>query len=104
MTDEPESAAAAPATGISFTTIASEVATVDEAVMKVLPFVTTLTGFIPGAQVATPFLAAAGPLLLVLDNAAKAIAAGNPNAAWQDVLQELTKHLTPGQPNSTALA
>jgi hypothetical protein len=84
--------------------VASEVATVDEAVMKVLPFISTFIGFVPGGAVAVPFLPLAGELLQALDNAAKEIAAGNPTGAAQDVLQELIDHLTKGKPNSTALA
>lgn len=89
---------------INYESIATEVSTVDEAVMKVLPFITTITGLIPGAQVATPFLAMAGPLLAAVDSAAQAVAAGNPGAAVTDVLQEIISHLTPGAANSPALA
>jgi hypothetical protein len=92
MTDTPDLAA-----------IAKEVSTVDEAIMRVLPFIAPLLGFIPGAAVAEPFLPLVGDLLTALDNAAKAVAAGNPGAAATDILQELINHLTPGQPNSPAL-
>jgi hypothetical protein len=91
-------------TTIDLTSIAQEVSTVDEAVMKALPIITTITGIIPGAQVATPFLAMAGPLLQAIDNAAKDIADSKPGAAWQDILQELTNHVTKGQPNSPILS
>jgi hypothetical protein len=84
--------------------IATEVSQIDEAVMKALPFVSTMIGFIPGAQVAVPFMPLVGELLQVIDNAAKSVAAGNSSAAAQDVLQEIMNHLTPGKPNSPILS
>lgn len=84
--------------------IAKEVSTVDEAVMKVLPFVSTFIGFVPGAQVAIPFLPLVSEFLSVVDNAAKAVSEGNSGAAVQDVLQEVMNHLTPGKPNSPILS
>jgi hypothetical protein len=86
------------------TAIAAQVSTVDEAIMKVLPFVTTMLGFVPGAAVAVPFLPLVSGFLAALDNAAKAVAAGNPGAAATDILQEVISHLTPGAANSPALA
>lgn len=91
-------------TEVNITGVATEVATVDEAVMKALPFVSGLIGFIPGAQVAVPLMPLIGELLTVVDNAAKAVAAGNSGAAAQDVLQEIMNHLSPGQPNSPILS
>lgn len=84
--------------------IATEVSQVDEAVMKALPFVSGLIGFIPGGAVAVPFLPLVGELLQVIDNAAKAVSSGNTGAAAQDVLQEIMNHLTPGKPNSPILS
>jgi|SRR5579872_5459444 len=84
--------------------IATEVATVDEAVMKALPFVSTFIGFVPGAQVAVPFMPLIAELLQVVDNAARAVAAGNNGGAVQDVLQEVMNHLTPGKANSPILS
>jgi hypothetical protein len=106
MSDEtPEAAAAVPApSGINLAAIAGEVSTIDEAAMKFLPFVTTIVGVIPGAQIAAPFLAMAGPLLVALDSAAKQVAEGKPGAAAQDVFQELINHLTTGKPNSPLLS
>jgi hypothetical protein len=85
-------------------TVAGEVSTVDEAVMKAMPFIATMIGFIPGAQVAVPFMPLVGELLGVLDNAAKAVATGNNGAAFEDVFAEIKNHLTPGQPNSPILS
>jgi hypothetical protein len=84
--------------------IAKEVSQVDEAVMKALPFISTLIAFVPGAQVATPFLPLVGELLQVLDKAAKSVADGNNSGAAQDILGEIMNHLTPGKPNSTILS
>lgn len=84
--------------------VAGEVATVDEAVMKVLPFVSGLIGFVPGAQVAVPFLPLVGEILAAVDNAAKSIQAGNNSAAIDDILVEIRNHLTPGLPNSSVLS
>ena len=89
---------------VDATAIATQVSTVDEAIMKVLPFVTTMLGFVPGAAVAAPFLPLVSGFLAALDNAAKAVAAGNPGAAATDILQEVISHLTPGMANSTSLA
>jgi hypothetical protein len=91
-------------TGVTLAGVAGEVSSADEVVMQFLPEVTTICGFIPGAQVATPFLAMAGPLLLALDNACKSVVAGNPGAAAETVLQEVISHLTPGLPNSPILS
>lgn len=84
--------------------VAGTVVTVDEAVMKALPFVSTMLGFIPGAQVAVPFMPLVGELLAVLDSAAKSVADGNNGAAIQDIIKEIENHLTPGKPNSPILS
>lgn len=84
--------------------VAKEVSTVDEAVMKVLPFVSGLIGFVPGGAAAVPFLPLISEFLTVVDNAAKAVAAGNSGAAVQDVLKEVMDHLTPGAANSPILS
>lgn len=84
--------------------VAGQVSQVDEAVMKALPFISGLIGFIPGGAVAVPFMPLIGEALVALDNAAKAVAAGNSGAAVQDILTEIMNHLTPGQPNSPALS
>lgn len=85
-------------------TVAKEVSTVDEAIMKVLPFMSGLVGFIPGGAVAIPFMPLLGELLQALDNAAKAVAAGNPAAGVSTILAEIQNHLTPGAPNSPILS
>jgi len=84
--------------------IATEVATVDEAVMKFFPYISTMIGFIPGAQVAVPFMPLVAEFLKVVDDAAKHVAAGNSGAAAQDVMKEIMDHLTPGAPNSPVLS
>jgi hypothetical protein len=84
--------------------VATTVSTVDEAVMTALPFISGILGFIPGAQVAVPFMPLVSEGLMALDNAAKAVAAGNPGAAIQDVMKEVMDHLTPGKPNSPILS
>jgi hypothetical protein len=88
----------------SVASIASEVSTVDEAVMRFLPEISLLLGIIPGAQVAVPFMPLVGGALGAIDNAAKLVAAGNPGAAAETVLQMVMDHLTPGKPNSPILA
>lgn len=102
MNDEPESAAAVPASAAG--SIAGQVASVDEMIMNYLPFVSTILGVIPGAQVGVPIVAGIGALLKVVDSAAKAIAEGNPNSTPQSIISELESHNTPGAPNSPALA
>ena len=89
---------------VDMKSVATEVSTVDEAVMKALPFISFMLGFIPGAQVAVPFMPFALGALKALDEAAKKVADGNPGAAAQDVLQEVMNHLTPGKPNSPILS
>jgi hypothetical protein len=91
-------------TGTTLAGVAGGVATADEAVMKFLPFISTALAFIPGAQIAVPFMPLVGELLAVLDNAAKAVASGNPGSAFEDVLAEVRSHLTPGLPNSPILS
>jgi len=88
----------------TITDIAGGVATVDEAVLKALPFISFAIGFIPGGAVAVPFMPLAGEVLQALDNAARQIQAGNSGAAIEDVLAELKSHLTPGMPNSPILS
>jgi hypothetical protein len=84
--------------------IAGKVSTVDEQVLKLMPFISTVIAFIPGAQVAAPFMPLVAELLAVVDNAAKAVATGSPGAAFQDVIDEVMSHLTPGAPNSPILS
>lgn len=84
--------------------VAGTVSTVDEEIMKALPFVSGLIGFIPGGAVAVPFMPLVAELLQVLDTAAKEVAAGNSNAAAQDVLTEVMNHLTKGKANSPILS
>ena len=85
----------------SITGIAAEVSTVDEQIMRFLPFISMAVDFVPGGAVAMPLVS---ELLQVLDAAAKAVAAGNPGAAIGDILGEVKNHLTPGQPNSPILS
>ena len=89
---------------VNVTQIAGEVASVDEAVMKFFPTISTIVGFIPGAQVAVPFLPLVGEILAAVDTAAKDIQAGNNGAAVEDILTEIRNHLTPGLPNSLILS
>lgn len=86
-----------------FSSIAQEASTVTEAVMKVLPTAGGIIGLIPGAQLAGPAAAAFDAFLGVLDNAFKLVSDSKPGAAPEDILQEITNHLTPGQPASPAL-
>jgi hypothetical protein len=84
--------------------IATEVSTIDEAILRFMPEISMLIGIIPGANVATPFMPLVTELLTVLDNAAKHVAAGNTGSAVEDVLAEIKNHLTPGAPNSPILS
>lgn len=84
--------------------VAGEVATVDEAVMKALPTIAMFAGFIPGASIITGFEPEIMMALKALDDAAKAVAGGNPGMAFRDVLGAITSHLTPGMPNSPILS
>jgi hypothetical protein len=84
--------------------VAKEVATVDEAVMKVLPFISTFIGFVPGAAVAIPFLPLVGELLAALDSAAQAVSTGNNAGGIEAIIDEIKNHLTPGAPNSPILS
>lgn len=84
--------------------VAGEVSTVDEAVMTALPFISGIIGFIPGAAIAVPFMPLVSEGLMALDNAAKAVAEGNPGAGIEDILTEIKNHLTPGMPNSPILS
>jgi len=91
-------------TNINISTVAGQVAQVDEIVIKYLPFIGSMVGLIPGAQpfvIAEPMILS---LLTALDNAAKAVAAGNYTNAFDSVVKEIESHLTPGAPNSPHLA
>jgi hypothetical protein len=85
-------------------TIATEVSTVDEVLAKLLPFVSTAAGFVPGNPIPQAVWMIVGKALLAVDNAAKAVAAGNPNAAIDVVVSEVKDHLTPNMPNSPILS
>lgn len=85
-------------------TVAGTVATVDEGIMKFLPFISLAIGFIPGGAAAKPFMPLVAEVLAALDNAAKSVAAGNNGAAIEDVITAVKNHLTAGQPNAPALA
>ena len=87
----------------SIASIAATVSNVDEFLIKALPVISFGIGLIPGAGVAAPFIGLLPELLTALDNAAKAVAAGNPSLAFDDVLSEIKAHLTPGQANASAL-
>jgi hypothetical protein len=91
-------------TTIDVTQVANQVSSVDEVVMKLLPEISLILGFIPGAQIAVPFMPLVGAGLTALDEAAKAVAAGNPGMAFQDIMNVVVNHLTPGKPNSPILS
>jgi len=84
--------------------IATEVATYDEAVMKFMPYLSGLLGVIPGAQAGVPIVAGITALMRAIDDGAKAIAAGNSAADVGSIIGELINHNTPGAPNSPALS
>ena len=88
----------------SAASIAGTVATVDETIMKFLPEISMIIGFIPGAQPAELAMPIVSEVLMAVDNAAKAVASGNPGAAFQTIAQEIIQHLTPGLPNSPILS
>lgn len=103
MTDEtPEAAAAVPAQ--SAQSIAGEVASVDETIMKFLPYIGTILGVIPGAQVGVPIVGGLQLVLKAIDDGAKLVAGSNPGASPTDIFTTLVNHLTPGQPNSPVLS
>lgn len=81
--------------------IAAEVSTVDEMIMKFMPFISMGLGLAPGGSIAAPLIS---EFLTVVDDAAKAVAAGNSGAAFQVILSEVENHLTPGKPNSPILS
>lgn len=85
-------------------TVAGEVATVDEAIIRAMPFVSVMAGIVPGGQVAVPWLPLVTGILTAVDNAAKAVAAGNTSAALDAVVNEIKNHLNPSMPNSPALS
>lgn len=84
--------------------VAGEVIKVDEAVLKVFPFISGIIGFVPGGAVVSPFLPLVQEILVAVDTAAKDIQAGNNSAAINDILTEIRNHLTPGAPNSSILS
>lgn len=84
--------------------IAGKVAEVDEEIMKLFPYISTIIGFVPGAQAAVPFLPIVGEILAAIDQAAKDINNGNPGSAVEDILTEIRNHLQPGKPNSAILS
>lgn len=84
--------------------VAGEVAKVDEAVMRVFPFISSMIGFVPGGQVAVPLMPIVSEILQAVDTAAKHIQDGDNGAALDDILKEIRNHLTPGRPNSAVLS
>jgi hypothetical protein len=90
---------------VNVSQIANQVSTWDEKIAQVLPFILPAANFIPGVG---PGVAAAAPLILeilnMVDNAAKAVSAGDPAAALKTVLAEINNHLTPGAANAEALS
>jgi hypothetical protein len=84
--------------------IATEVSTVDELVMQFLPYIGTILGVIPGAQIGVPIVGGIGLALKALDDAAKAVAAGDPGLAAEGIITTIVNHLTPGKPNSPILS
>lgn len=74
-----------------------------EDAIKVLPTLGTLIGFIPGAQIAPAAATAITALLKQIDASLTTVqtaTSGSPEA----VMQVVTDHLTPGQPNAPALS
>lgn len=89
------------------TTVQTDAVLADQVIQEVLkfmPFISEVIQFVPGAAVATPFIPLFTEFLGVLDNAAKAVAAGNTQAAIGAILGEIMSHLTPGLPNAPALS
>jgi len=84
--------------------IAGTVATVDEAVLKAMPIISTMIMFIPGAQAAAPFMPLVTGLLTAVDTAAKDLAANNPDMAFQDIINAIKNHLSGAAPNSPTLS
>lgn len=80
---------------------ASEAEKVLEEVAKVEPTIAGVAGmFVPEIGLAQPYIVAVIP---TLENALKAIAAGN-GGNMVDAVGQLIKHLLPGHSNSPALA
>jgi hypothetical protein len=84
--------------------VAGEVSTGLEDAMKVLPFLGTLIGFIPGAQVAPEVAALVTTLLGQVDAGLKTVSEAKPGTRPQDILTEVINHNTPGAPNSPWLS
>ncbi len=89
---------------VNLQAVAGEVAQVDEVIIRALPFVGGIIGFVPGGAVAAPFIPLVGEILQAVDNAAKHIQNNDPQAAVEDILTEIRNHLTPGRPNSAVLS
>jgi len=86
-------------------TVAATAEQVVEGVMKVEPTVATIASmFVPGAA---PIVAIVQPEVMLaapfIENALKAIAAGNNGDVMTSFIQ-LLQHITPGQPNASALS
>ena len=84
--------------------VAGQVATFDEMVMKYMPFLFGFAKFTPIGGEATLAQPLIMEVLTVLDNAARAVAAGNTAGGVAAVIGAVENHLTPGQPNSPILA
>ena len=85
-------------------TIATEVATYDEAILKFMPYLGSILGIIPGAQAGVPVVAGITALMKAIDNAAKAVSQADPSTGVGDIVTTIVNHLTPGAPNSPALS
>ena len=75
--------------------VAAEVATVDEAIMRFLPEIAMIVGFIPGGSAVSGFEPLILKIMQTIDQAAKAVAAGHPGAAASAVLDEIQAHIDP---------
>lgn len=89
---------------VDVASVAKEVSAVDETVMKVLPAVAGIVGFIPGGQIAPELVPLVNEFLGAVDGAAKTVASGKPDATPQDIFQELIDHMTTGKKNSPLLS
>lgn len=80
---------------------AGQVAAIDEAILRFMPFISTAVSF--GAPEAAAFMPLIAGLLRAVDEAAKHVATGNNGAAIGDVIDVVRSHITPGLPNAPIL-
>lgn len=103
MADTHAAPATATQTTTTVTSVAGEAAAVVDKLSNVEPIVATAINFIPGGSAVAPAVSFFAPLILSFASRALHDIADKKGGDVPAAIIELLQHLTPGQPNSSAL-